>query len=195
MDIGRVFNFVFEDKDWIKKILIGGALLIIPIIGKLFLLGYTVEVIRNVKNGRELPLPEWDNWGDRLVTGLMLCISLFIYAIPAAILFFIPCIGWVIGYLYLLIISPVVFILFAKYGDIGGALKIGEAINIIKNNFVNILLVAVMYILLYLIALIGIIACVVGIIFTMFWATIAFAHLVGQLWRQIEPAIDVTPSA
>ena len=28
MDVGRAFTFAFEDPDWLKKLLIGGALLI-----------------------------------------------------------------------------------------------------------------------------------------------------------------------
>jgi hypothetical protein len=59
MDIGKSFTFVFEDQDWIVKILIAGAillvgilfswLLLIPLILALALLGgYGVEIMRRV---------------------------------------------------------------------------------------------------------------------------------------------------
>ena len=40
MDIGKSFSFVFEDKKWIEKILIGGILMLVPILGSILMLGY-----------------------------------------------------------------------------------------------------------------------------------------------------------
>lgn len=33
MDVGRAITYVFQDKGWITKVLIGGVLFIIPILG------------------------------------------------------------------------------------------------------------------------------------------------------------------
>ena len=56
MDYGKSFSFVFEDKDWLRKIgmsslavLVGFILLVIPAI--LYILGYQIAVARNVLNG------------------------------------------------------------------------------------------------------------------------------------------------
>jgi len=86
MDATRSFKYVFEDKDWIKKVLIGGVLNIIPVIGQAFMWGYGLRQLKNVTEGRELPLPEWDDWGGDLMRGIMVFLGYLVYAIPLIIL-------------------------------------------------------------------------------------------------------------
>lgn len=71
LDFGRAFRFVFEDPDWIKKMLIGGlmAFLGIFLIGTLWAIGYWTRLIRRVAAGEERPLPEWDDLGGLLRDG------------------------------------------------------------------------------------------------------------------------------
>jgi hypothetical protein len=86
MDATRSFKYVFEDKDWIKKVLIGGVLNIIPVIGQAFMWGYGLRQLKNVTEGRELPLPEWNDWGGDLMRGIMVFLGYLVYAIPLIIL-------------------------------------------------------------------------------------------------------------
>ena len=81
MDIGRSFKFMFEDEGWITKILIGGILGLIPIVN-FVIYGYQLEVIKNVSQDRELPLPDWDDFGGKFIKGLMVVIASFIYSLP-----------------------------------------------------------------------------------------------------------------
>jgi hypothetical protein len=94
MDVGKSFAFVFEDKDWIVKILIGAAilligilfswLLLIPLILALALLGgYSLEITRRVIRGNPLVLPEWENWGALIVDGLKVMVIVIVYSLPA----------------------------------------------------------------------------------------------------------------
>lgn len=46
VDIGRAITYVFQDPQWLKKVLIGGLLSLIPIIGWLIIGGYWLRVIR-----------------------------------------------------------------------------------------------------------------------------------------------------
>ena len=39
MDIGKAFGFVFEDEQWVSKILLGAAIMLIPIFGLFALIG------------------------------------------------------------------------------------------------------------------------------------------------------------
>ncbi len=48
MDFGKAFTYAFEDQDWLKKLGIGGLLLLIPIFGILAVMGWTVEITRRV---------------------------------------------------------------------------------------------------------------------------------------------------
>ena len=82
MDIGKSFSYVLEDKDWVKKVAIGGVVTIIPILN-LVSTGYGLRVLKNVAEERQEPLPEWDDWGGDFVKGLILVVAGLIYALPA----------------------------------------------------------------------------------------------------------------
>jgi hypothetical protein len=93
MDIGKSFGFVFEDEQWIVKILIAAAillvgilfswLLLVPLILALALLaGYSVEITRRVLRGEVSKLPEWDNWGELMADGLKVLVIGIVYALP-----------------------------------------------------------------------------------------------------------------
>ena len=95
MDIGSAFTFVFDDEEWIKKVAIGGGimlagLILTPILIGLALFlpigGYMLETLRNVRDGQARPLPEWTDFGDLFMKGLMLFIIGFVYNIPTLIL-------------------------------------------------------------------------------------------------------------
>ena len=56
MDFGAIIKAPMDDKDWIKKILLMGVFMIIPIVGPFNLLGYVKAVYDNRKAGKtELP--------------------------------------------------------------------------------------------------------------------------------------------
>lgn len=88
MDVGKSFTYMFEDKDWIAKIAIGGivsllSLFIIPIP---LLIGYYLQVTKRVHDGDPSPLPEWTNLGDMYVKGLYAIVGVLIWASPLLIL-------------------------------------------------------------------------------------------------------------
>ena len=103
MDLGKSFTYMFEDKDWIVKILIGGGIillgaifswvLLIPLIAAFsIVLGYYVLVLRNVYEGSATPLPEWTNFGDLFSKGIGALGGGFIWSLPAIIL---TCCGYI----------------------------------------------------------------------------------------------------
>jgi hypothetical protein len=96
MDIGKAIGFVFDDEEWIAKILIAAVilllgitfawLLLIPLILALLLLGgYGVEITRRVIFGETPVLPRWDDWGDLLGKGLKAWVIGVVYALPIII--------------------------------------------------------------------------------------------------------------
>lgn len=97
MDVGKSFTYMFEDKDWIVKILIGGGILLlgalfswvllVPLIAAIaVVLGYYLVVLRNVYDGSPNPLPEWTNIGELFRKGIGAVGGLFVWAIPALVL-------------------------------------------------------------------------------------------------------------
>ncbi|MFC2038085.1 DUF4013 domain-containing protein [Chloroflexota bacterium] len=106
MDIGKSFTFVFEDKDWITKILIAAAILLVGVIFSWMLLiplilayallsGYGVEILRQVVRGDLDKLPEWDDWGALLIEGVKVIVIGLVYALPLIIVAM--CLGVPIG--------------------------------------------------------------------------------------------------
>jgi hypothetical protein len=95
MDFGKSFVFMFEDPKWFRKLLIGTLLVLaggifsvvlIGIIPLLMVVGWAQVTLRNVLDGQEHPMPEWEDWGDFLLRGLKLCVALLIWWLPIIIL-------------------------------------------------------------------------------------------------------------
>ena len=85
MDIGKAFSFVFEDEEWVSKILIGGLIAVIPLVGPLAVMGYALKVAQNVAQGNPRPLPRWGQFGDHLMRGLYDLVIRLVYALPVLI--------------------------------------------------------------------------------------------------------------
>ncbi|NIP28946.1 MAG: DUF4013 domain-containing protein, partial [Phycisphaerae bacterium] len=100
MDFGRAFTFFKDDDRWMTKIGIGGVVTLLSIfllgIPAILLVGYQLAVTRQVMNGKELPLPEWDDWGKLFMDGLYLIIAILVYTLPLWLLF---CIGFGVTFL------------------------------------------------------------------------------------------------
>lgn len=86
MDIGKSFSYVFEDQQWLKKVLIGGIINLIPIVN-FAATGYWLEETKRVYEGRDLPLPEWDNFGGYFMKGLVTFVATLIYSIPIILIY------------------------------------------------------------------------------------------------------------
>lgn len=92
MDVGKSIRYIFEDKQWFSKVLIGSLILLVSIpltfvlvgfLGLAIVSGYSLDVLRNVRAGSARPLPEWrDRWGEWLIEGLKLLLILFVWSLP-----------------------------------------------------------------------------------------------------------------
>jgi len=86
MDLGRAFNYPMKDQNWIVKLLIGAVISLIPIVN-FIASGFQVRAIREVLNGNEERLPEWDDFGGDFMRGLIVAVFLFVYQLPATIVY------------------------------------------------------------------------------------------------------------
>ncbi len=88
VDFGRCFRFVFDDPDWIKKVLIGGAFTLASalIIGIFFVAGYWVRLLKQVAAGNPKPLPEWDDLGGIFRDGLAIVGVYFVHMLGVFVL-------------------------------------------------------------------------------------------------------------
>ena len=85
MDLKRGLTFPTLDPEWITKILIGTLISLVPFLN-FVAVGYALDVTRNVNNGRETPLPEWNDFGGQFVRGLLAVIIQFLWALPLMVL-------------------------------------------------------------------------------------------------------------
>lgn len=90
MDIRKAFAFVFEDREWLTKVLVGVLMSIFAwlIVPAFMLTGYMVEIIRRVMDGVESDqeLPAWDDWGKLLKDGFFVTVATFVYTLPFLLL-------------------------------------------------------------------------------------------------------------
>ncbi len=95
MDIGRAFSYLFDDREWFNKVAITAILtvasilftpLLIGLLGWAALLGYTVELVRNVRLGARHPLPRWGDFNRFISVGANVLVAVIVYSLPNLVL-------------------------------------------------------------------------------------------------------------
>ena len=89
MEFERALTYAADEKEWLKKLGIGAIISIVPILNFAWI-GYILEIVRNVSDGHDLPLPGWENLGEKFKSGLIIFLALFLYSLPAFLLFLLP---------------------------------------------------------------------------------------------------------
>jgi hypothetical protein len=85
IDIGRAVQHPFQDQNWVSKLGIGALIGLVPILN-FALSGYAVEHLRNTASGQDVPLPTWDNLGEKFVDGLKMFVVTFVLSLPLVLL-------------------------------------------------------------------------------------------------------------
>ena len=95
MDIGKAFTFVFDDEDWITKVLVGALFVLasMVLVGIPFLIGYSIALMRNVMRGDDKPLPAWDELGEKFKEGILLVLIFLVWSIP---IWIVACLQWIV---------------------------------------------------------------------------------------------------
>ncbi|UXM84170.1 DUF4013 domain-containing protein [Methanococcus aeolicus] len=83
--IWKSFMYMFDDKNWKKKLAIGGVIGIIPILN-ISLYGYMADIINLIYGGIDNELPEFNIY-DQFIGGFKLSVVLFAYFILFYLLF------------------------------------------------------------------------------------------------------------
>ena len=224
MNIGKSFSYIFDDPRWLNKILIGTLVLIISsllstiligILGYFIIMGYALEVLRNVRRGDRYPLPEWkDRWGEWLVLGVKLTVALLVWALPAILigLFMIvpaammdsndsmatvgsltfACLGCLIFLwtLVVLLASPAIYIRVAETEKISSAFQFGDILRFTREHIGDVIIVTIMYFVASLVvgligSVIGALLCVIGLIVTLPAAQLITMLIQSHLYAQV----------
>jgi len=84
-NIEKAIRFPFNDEQWLQKLIVGGVLNVIPIINFLSI-GYAYQVFKSTLKKEDATMPEWRNWGDLFIKGLVIAVICLCYSfIPAFI--------------------------------------------------------------------------------------------------------------
>jgi len=183
---------------------------LIPVVN-LVVIGYALKALKNVAEGAEHPLPAWDNFGDYFVKGLVSALGAMVWALPlilaglvggiisavtgygsaettrvstatALCIWSLSCVSGIWG-LFLGLVLPAAFAKYAVRGDFGAFFRFGEILNFIKANIGNYIIALLLAWIAQFVSGFGVILCVIGVIFTEFWATLVGSHLLGQVYR------------
>lgn len=218
MDYGKSFTFPFKDQDWLMKLIVGGVFVLLSgiLVGIPFVLGYAIEVIRNVIAGNDEVLPAWDNLGEKFMQGLILALILLVLALPAILVQACSSVGlgalasngsegvstlagllmllvYLVVALYSLIIgvaSPAIYLRYTMTRQFGASLQPAAIWAVIRANIGQYILVLIVGYGAMIVASFGSILCVIGVFVTVFWAYLVQAHLLGQYYRNF-----VTPGS
>ncbi len=103
MNIPRAFEYIFDDPQWVSKLIICGIItlfalvttpLLIGLAGWAVLLGYQIALISNMRTGLRHPLPRWDDISEYFTTGGQALVGAIIYLLPLILLSGCIASGW-----------------------------------------------------------------------------------------------------
>lgn len=217
MDFGKSLTYPFDDSEWVTKFLIGGLLSLIPIVN-LIVLGYVLKVIKNVAEGVEHPLPNWDDFEGFFVAGLMATLATVVWALPMFLLgamlavtaaisrnggsqelsafwvcsMGVSCLMMLYG-LFVGALLPAAYTKYAISGQIAAFFRLADIWQFISDNLGNYVISLLFVCVASLIASLGVIACGIGIVFTEFWSMLVGPYLWGQMARLSLTPAEVLP--
>ena len=210
--IAEAFTYQFEDKDWVKKFLLGSLFVALSffLIPMPFLMGYIIRNIRNILKKQPNPLPEWNELGKMYVDGLKFFIYCLGYALPVVLIIVVIAIMVIVMAvagnddmavffgllmfpmqllimvysLLMMLVSPVLYIKFANNEPAKNFYNLKQLYKFIKDNIANLLIVILLNAATGFIVNIGMLFFFIGILPALYYAFSVISHLYGQLYLQ-----------
>jgi hypothetical protein len=211
--VGDAFSYPFRDPSWISKIVVQGLILIIPIVGWIATAGWLMLTYDNLKAGRQELAPA----GFHLGRGIGIFGVFFIYAIviniPAWILdgmgsaasrqnanagapfTALGSLWSFLAELFIYFLTPSLIVLTAQHGFTGG-LDIQRVWALATGHLNNSIIGGLVIFVAGIIGLLGLIACCIGVFFTITYSIAVQAGVASWFDRmQAAPAAPSAPAA
>lgn len=209
MDFGLAFSFVFKDPDWLKKIAILALVGLIPIVGQLVIYGWMMDVTRRVMNQDPTPLPDLD-FGTDLSRGFMGFVIGFVYSLPVTLIggvsgifsslvdyssssvgsgistlfsFFFGLAAFTLGF-FIWLVLPAAITRYLENDQIGAAFEFSEVFKMVSKNLGAYFIVLLGSFVAGLIAPLGLIACIIGVVLTSVYSYAVIGHFYGQAYNE-----------
>ena len=219
MDFSQAFLYPFNDPDWLKKILLIGVVSLIPIIGQLVAVGWMLEIIRRTIRHDPVLLPDLD-FSPQLtlgfkgaVAGLVYALPVFIVMIPYFLIAFsvdsnnaqatnavmgitsLCFTGLMLVYsLVLAVMLPAALANLVVKDRIGAAFEFRMIFRLLQAAPLAYLMAIVGTMVASFAAGIGIIACVIGLIFTNVYYYAVSGNLYGQAYNEATRNESLNPA-
>lgn len=84
-NFGDSITYVTQDQSWVSKVIVGGLVISVPILEPVTD-GYQIRTLQHFQEGREKPLPRWNDLGGLFLEGIKLRGAIWCMYIPAIIL-------------------------------------------------------------------------------------------------------------
>lgn len=213
MEFGRAFSYAFEDSEWIKKVGIAALVFLIPLVGPIILMGWSLEIIRRVILDDPLPLPDWSNFGGFVGKGFKALVVVLAYALPVILVVIcgqaitfgsaaalgensdaagtvalvagicMGCFALIFGILAGLLIPPALGNL-ATTEEVGAAFRFGEVFGLLRSA-IGPYLISIIIISLVspILASIGSLVCGIGALAAVAYTQVITSHLYGQAYK------------
>jgi hypothetical protein len=212
IDLGKACRFPFQEPGWVSKFLIGGMFMILGFfgLGIPVIAGYLVRTTQRVMRRERTLLPEWTDVGVMFVVGFKWCMVYLLYLLPVFIITLPALLLMALGALwehgetlgvvagvslfvafslftvaYSILISfllPVITFEFAKRERMSDALDVGRVLRVVRHHWRDTVMVALIGIVLSVLATLGFLLFLIGILFTTFYAYVIWAYLSGELY-------------
>jgi len=208
VDIGRSFTFFLDDPEWVKKLLLGALISLIPFVGGFIIFGWALAITRSVYNGVDNVIPDWSDLGGYLVRGLLAWVGALIWAAPVLLLFICLGVGIVatsgsdaavavlvlsgfglamIAVVYMAIFLPIPIARYAVKGEFGAMFEFSSILAEVRRGIRPLLIALIVWLVASMIvAPIGILACFVGVYVTSALSYLMIGHAMGQAYREID---------
>jgi len=108
-----------------------------------------------------------------------------LWALMGMVIVFIPCVGWV-AMIGMMAFIPVAEMRYFTTGRFGAAFEFGAIWDFVKVNFNNVLLYVIIAYVAGMVASLGMIACIIGMFFTAFFANLIQACAMADVWRMAQ---------
>lgn len=212
MNFGLAFSYMFEDTDWLKKVGIAAAVMLIPVIGPIILGGWGLEITRRVIFNDPQPLPGWDNFGSYVskgfqafVVGLAYMLPFILFIICGQVLMIVPamaiddpdiaggltmavmscsyCLAILLGLAGGLLLPAAIGNL-AATGELGAAFRFNEVFGLLRAAIgPYILSVLLVGLVATLLSPVGSVLCGIGVLITTAYISAVSSHLYGQAYK------------
>jgi hypothetical protein len=181
------------------------------IIGIFFVYGYMARLVRNVINGVQFPLPEWDDLGEYFTEGLKLFAVVLVYVIPVIIVACVAvipavilgaggndnetlrslagmsasCIWCLVSPLSLAlgVWMPAALLMVVLTGDFKAGFDFSRISGFIRANAGNYILAFLVSLVAHFAAGFGFVLLCVGVFLTRFWADCVAAFAFAEVYR------------